>query len=79
MGTLTFSAGHRGVVAVHVGKSGRFSVTLPAGHYLVSGRSPSILEVLASGAKIEQPCTYANPVTVITGRTVHLSVVCVVP
>jgi hypothetical protein len=78
-GTLTFAAGHRGMVAVHVGKTGRFSIGLPAGNYVVAGRTPSILEVLASGATVEQPCARSISVTVIAGRTVRLSVVCFVP
>ena len=57
MGTLRFTAGHRRAVAVQVGKTGRFSVRLPAGRYVVSGRSPSIRGVLASGAVVESPCT----------------------
>jgi hypothetical protein len=79
MGTVTFSAGHRGLVAVHVGKSGRFSVTLPVGTYVVTGRSPSIMTVLASGATVENQCAGPTPVTVVAGRTVHVSVVCPVP
>jgi len=79
MGTVTFSAGHRGLVAVHVGKSGRFSVTLPVGTDVVSGRSPSIMTVLASGAMVEHQCAGPTPVTVVAGRTVHVSVVCPVP
>jgi hypothetical protein len=79
MGTVTFAAGHHRTFAVHVGRSGRFSVGLPAGNYLVSGRSPSIMEVLASGAQAEDQCSPLTPVAVVAARTVHVSVVCPVP
>jgi len=79
MGTLTFAASHHRIIAVHVGNSGRFSVRLPAGEYLVVGRSPSIVEVLASGATVEDQCSPAISVTVVSGRTVQVSVVCPVP
>ena len=78
-GTLSFSAGHRRAVAVRVGKSGRFSVWLPAGTYDVSGRSPSIIEMLASGATLESQCSQQVPVAVVAARTVHISVICAVP
>ncbi len=78
-GTLSFNAAHRRAVAVRVGKSGQFSVWLPAGAYRVSGRSPSILEVLASGATLETPCSPQVPVTVVAEQTVRISVVCSVP
>jgi len=78
-GTLIFSAGHHRVVAVQVGKKGRFAVTLPAGIYVVSGRSPSLGEVLASGAVLDPPCTAPTPVNVAAGRTVHVCLVCAVP
>jgi hypothetical protein len=78
-GTLSFSAGHRRAVAVQVGKSGRFSVWLPAGTYDVSGRSPSIIEMLASGATLESQCSQQVPFAVVAARTVHIAVVCAVP
>ncbi len=78
-GTVSFSAAHRRTVAVRVGKSGRFSVWLPAGAYDVVGRSPSIIEVLASGAERESTCAPRVAATVAAGRVVHLSVVCAVP
>lgn len=75
MGTLIFSAGHHRTVAVHVGKTGRFSVGLPAGTYVVTGRSP----LMGDGAQVDPPCTPPTPVTAVAGRTVHLAVVCPVP
>lgn len=73
-GTLLFTAGHRRMAEVHVGKTGRFSVRLPAGSYSVSGRSPSL-----SGASTVRPCGQPERVTVVARRAVHVSVVCAVP
>ncbi len=78
-GTLSLSAAHRRTLAVRVGKSGRFTVWLPAGAYRVSGRSPSILEILASGATLESACSQQVPVTVVAAQAVHVSVICSVP
>ena len=66
-------------VTVRVGRSGNFSVRLPAGRYQVWGRSPSIIEVLPSGAQRETPCSGPLSVTVIAHRTRRLAVTCVVP
>jgi hypothetical protein len=78
-GTVSFSAAHRSTVAVRVGKSGQFSVRLPAGAYRVSGSSPSILEVLASGATRESPCSQQVTVTAVASKTVRIAVICAVP
>jgi hypothetical protein len=78
-GTLSFEAAHRRTIAVGIGKSGQFAVWLPAGTYRVSGRSPMLLEQLASGATVEPMCSHEVPVTVVTGRTAHVSVICAVP
>ncbi|HEY2314715.1 MAG TPA: hypothetical protein VGH96_13950 [Streptosporangiaceae bacterium] len=78
-GTVQFTAAHRGTVAVWVGKSGRFSVWLPAGAYRVSGRSPSIVGLLASGAEREDTCPLEVPVHVVAGRALQVAVVCSVP
>jgi hypothetical protein len=67
------------MVAVQVGKTGRFSVRLPAGSYAVSGRSLSIVEQLASGANVVRACSQPGHVTVVARRAVRLSVVCAVP
>jgi hypothetical protein len=79
MGTLQFTADHHRSFAVKVGKTGRFAVRLPAGHYVVAGTSPSMAAVLASGALDNRPCTPPTPVTVVAHRTVHVSLVCPVP
>ncbi len=78
-GTVQFFAAHHPTIAVRVGRSGRFAVSLPAGTYRVSGRSPSILEVLASGATRESACSAEQQVAVVTGRTLQISVTCPVP
>jgi hypothetical protein len=78
-GTLSFSAGHRRTIAVRVGKSGRYSVWLPADTYLVSGRSPSMLEVSASGATRESPCSREIRLTIAVGKTMRIDVICPVP
>lgn len=76
MGTVLFSAGHHPTVAVVVGKNGRFSVRLPAGKYVVTGRSPSLM---ASGATVVPPCGSPVNVTVLARRAVRVSIVCPVP
>ncbi len=78
-GTVQFFAAPHRMVAVHVGRSGRFSVWLPAGGYRVFGRSPSILEQLPSGATRESPCSGPQKITVAAGHTVRIAVTCVVP
>lgn len=78
-GTVQFTAAHRRTVAVWVGKSGRFSVWLPAGAYRVSGSSPSIVGLLASGAEREDTCALEVPVTVLAGRALQVAVICTVP
>lgn len=78
-GTVLFTAGHHRKFAVRAGKTGRFTVGLPAGRYVASGTSPSMGYVLASGATVDPPCAPPTPVTVVAGRTVRVSVVCAVP
>lgn len=78
-GTVQFLAAHHRMVAVRVGGAGRFSVWLRAGTYRVSGRSPSILEVLASGATRETKCSGSQRIVVVTGRARRITVTCVVP
>lgn len=78
-GTVLFTARHHRMFAVRVGETGRFTVGLPAGRYVVSGTSPLMGEVLASGATVDPPCAPPTSVTVVAGRTVRASVVCAVP
>lgn len=79
MGTVQFLAAHHRMVAVRVGRAGGFSVWLRAGTYWVSGRSPSIVEVLASGATRESPCSAQHQIVVVKGRALRITVTCVVP
>jgi hypothetical protein len=78
-GTVQFSAAHHRTVAVRVGTSGRFSVRLPAGAYHVSGRSPSIVEVLTSGATLKSACVRQVPIAVVANQTAPIVVICAVP
>jgi hypothetical protein len=76
-GTVTFIAGHR-TVTVKVGSSGRFSTQLPPGRYQVSGRTPDIQTVAASGKTTEQTCG-ATSATVTAGHTTSVGLICYVP
>jgi len=66
-------------VSVQAGKTGRFSVRLPAGSYTVSGRSPSIREQLPDGHFIEGSCSVPLTVRVHAGKTEQITVLCAVP
>jgi hypothetical protein len=66
-------------VSVRAGKTGRFSVRLPAGSYTVSGRSPSIREQLPDGHVIEGRCSVPLRVSVHAGQTARITVLCAVP
>jgi hypothetical protein len=66
-------------VSVRAGKTGRFSVRLPAGSYAVSGRSPSIREQLPDGHVIEGRCSSPLTVRVHAGKTERITVMCPVP
>ena len=75
-GIIVFTRGGHRVIAVRVGRSGRFSVRLPAGRYQAQGSSPLLL---AQGARHLTPCSGRMPVTVALGRTTMLTVTCFVP
>lgn len=77
-GTVTFTAaGHR-PVTVKVGPSGRFSKELPPGSYQLSGSSPDIETVTASGKTLEQTCGLTSAI-VTAGHTTSVQLVCPVP
>src|SRR5262249_37767615 len=77
-GTIVFtSLGHQ-VIAVPVGKSGRFSVRLPVGRYLAQGRSPRIIEVDGS-ARHQTACAQRQSLTVAPGHTTMITLTCIVP
>jgi hypothetical protein len=78
-GTVTFTAaGHR-PVSVKAGTSGKFSAWLQPARYRVTGRSPDLLTVTASGKDEELPCSQPQSVTVTTRHAVTIAVVCIVP
>lgn len=80
-GLVEFTAGRR-VVKVAVGRSGRFSVTLPPGTYHVTGRSPRITEVSSGnpgGPGRVLPCSRPLAVTVSVGTSVAVTLACIVP
>jgi hypothetical protein len=77
-GTVRFTDARHRVVRVRVGRSGTFSVGLPAGTYTASGRSPRVVEV--DGGTVRQtPCTQPRRVTVTAGHSTHVTLACVVP
>jgi hypothetical protein len=77
-GTLQFSRGHHRT-DVHVGRSGRFAASLPAGVYRVRGRTPEIEEQLPSGRVRQTWCSAPLSVTVAAGQTKQITVTCPVP
>lgn len=64
--------GQRQRQTVSVSTNGRFSFTIPAGSYELSGSSPNIDQ--GAGR-----CTALGPVQVVARRTIHANVVCNVP
>lgn len=63
-------------VSVRAGRTGRFSVRLPAGSYAVSGRSPSVREQLPGGRLTEGRCSSPLTVRVLAGQTERITVTC---
>jgi hypothetical protein len=78
-GTVSFAPRHGTPVTVRVGRSGKFRLRLTAGRYRVTGRSPSILEQLPSGATREVVCSLPLTISVRARHTVHVTVACAVP
>lgn len=77
-GTILFTgAGHQRFT-VQTGRSGTFSLQLPAGRYRVVGRSPRVVEVSA-GTSRQTPCSSPGSVTVTAGHISRITVACVVP
>jgi hypothetical protein len=70
--------GHPSVI-VPVGRSGRFTVQLPAGTYRVTGITPDIVTVLDNGRQLDGRCHLPRDLRVRPGRTGHITVVCAVP
>jgi hypothetical protein len=80
-GTVRFelSGRARPPVTVAVGRSGTFSVRLAPGAYRVTGQSPRLQEQLSDGTTTDAPCAQPAAVTVIAGRTVRVTLNCIVP
>ena len=77
-GVVTFQ--DRGTkVSVRVGKTGRFSVRLPAGSYTVSGRASSVRQQLPNGRFTNPPCSSPLTASVHAGKTDRIAVTCIVP
>jgi hypothetical protein len=87
---VAFTGGPGDVVRLRVGKSGAFSLRLPAGTYAVTGRTPSIVEVSNGGAinaqgqvikghGTEAVCSVPLSVTVTPQHTSKITLTCVVP
>ncbi len=77
-GTVQFTDGHHPPAVAHVDSSGDFSVSLPAGRYAVSGRSPRVIQV-SDGANHEAPCSQPVSVTVTPRHTTRVALTCIVP
>jgi hypothetical protein len=76
-GTVTFTDVRHRQVTVQVSSSGRFSVGLAPGRYLVSGWSPAI--GTSSGSGENEPCSPPESATVAAGHTAAVMVTCIVP
>jgi hypothetical protein len=77
-GTVQFSGSRHRLALVRVGSSGNFSVSLPAGRYGVSGRSPRVIEV-SDGASREAACSQSLSVAVTPRHTTRVALTCIVP
>lgn len=77
-GTVQFTDGRHQPVLAHVDSSGDFSISLPAGSYVVSGRSPQVIQV-SNGASHEAPCSQPVSVTVTPRHTTRVALTCIVP
>jgi hypothetical protein len=77
-GTVQFTASGRRPVTVRAASSGTFSVTLPAGTYDVSGRSPVITDA-GNGSSRQTPCSQPLSVSVTSQHTTTITLTCIVP
>jgi hypothetical protein len=77
-GTVQFTASGRRPVTARAASSGTFSVTLPAGTYDVSGRSPLITDASNGGSR-QTPCSQPLSVTVTPQHTTTITLTCIVP
>jgi hypothetical protein len=77
-GTVQFISGQHRRITVRVNGSGRFFVQLPPGRYLVSDRSPRLLQVGTDGVG-HQTWSRPVPVTVAPHRTTKITLTTIVP
>jgi hypothetical protein len=77
-GTVQFTASGRRPVTVRADSSGTFSVTLPAGTYDVSGRSPRLTDASNGGSR-QTPCSQPLSVSVTPQHTTTITLTCIVP
>ena len=77
-GTVQFSASGRRPVTARAASTGTFSVTLPAGTYDVSGRSPLITDASNGGSR-PTPCSQPLSVSVTSQHTTTITLTCIVP
>jgi hypothetical protein len=72
-GTVSLSRWHgTGSVKVAVGENGKFTVHLPPGMWVVSGRSPKF-----NVNNREPPCGSTKPITVVANSTTSVQLQCV--
>jgi hypothetical protein len=77
-GTVQFTASGRRPVTARAASSGSFSVTLPAGTYDVSGRSPLVTST-SNGGSHQTPCSQPLTVSVTSQHTTTITLTCIVP
>jgi hypothetical protein len=77
-GTVQFASSRHQPVTVRVGRSGTFSIRLPAGTYHVSGTSARVL-VMSNGISHPAPCSLPLTVTVTPRRAILVTLTCAVP
>jgi hypothetical protein len=75
-GTMRFARPGHDPISVKVGRTGAFSVSLAPGVYHVSGRTP---DITGEPGNVPATCSLPGAVTVSTGATRHITVVCAVP
>jgi hypothetical protein len=76
-GTVRFLIGGRLVVALKVGKSGRFQTTLPPGTYSVDACTPQVQTVSARGHRDD--CLRPRSARVRSGATTTVKLLVIVP
>ncbi len=78
-GVVKFARPGHPAVTIKVGRSGIFALSLAAGKYSVSGRTPSIRVVEPNGKSHGSTCRMPHPVKVTASHTTKITIVCAVP